>query len=123
MSAANNSLTTRVGATNSARPVAASAMAATASSRFFISKGGNALNHPKCRDPADAVRRETPCPRWLRYSRAFTEPFRKRHDTQDRRDKEELADLHAHIEKQQRHGNRCLGKADCIQRACETESV
>src|SRR5215470_6670417 len=68
----NNNRTTSDGMINSARPVAASAIAANPST-FFIeglvvhrnSKCGDALNHPKGGDTPDAVRRYTPCPRGL----------------------------------------------------------
>src|SRR4029077_5423254 len=83
----------------------------------------NALNHPKGRHTADAIGRDTPCPCWLWERSALNEPSPQCHDAQDRCDEEELADLDAKIEKQQRNGNRCLGKTDGSQRAGETESV
>ncbi len=83
-SAPNNNRTTIGGYTSRTSPVRASAAAATARSRFFISKRGNALNNPKRGDATDAVRRDAPGPCWLRYGRASNEPSRQRHDTQDR---------------------------------------
>lgn len=92
----NNNHETSDGTINNARPVAASPTAASVRI-FFIkavhrhSKGGDPLNHPESCNTADAVRRHAPTPCWLRYGRASTQ----RHDTQDRRDEEELPDFNA----------------------------
>ena len=54
---------------------------------------------------------------------ASNEPSRQRHDTQDRRDEEKLTNFNANIEEQQRHWNRRLRQADCVQGTCKTESM
>src|SRR5215475_10658002 len=126
----NNNRTTSDGITINARPVAASATAAIPST-FFIeelrvhsnSKGGDALNHPESCDAANAVRRYAPCPGWLWQGRASDDESAQRHDSQDRRDEEELADLNANVEEEQRDWNCCLGQTNRVQRACETEPV
>src|SRR5262249_39097336 len=93
----SNNCATSNGTTINPKPVAASAMAAKASN-FFISKCGDALNHPKRRDSADAIRSDAPSPRWLRDSRASHEPSRQGYDAQNRRDEKELSDFNTNIE-------------------------
>ena len=99
ISASNNNRTTSEGTISNDKAGSGFADGGECEQPFFISKGCNALNHPKGRDPADAVRRYAPCPCWLWYGRASNKPSPQRHDTQDRRDEEELPDLNANIEK------------------------
>src|SRR6516165_2419273 len=95
----NNSHETSDGTINKARPVANSRTAVSASSLSFISKASDTLNHPEGSDAADAIRRDSPGPRWLRYRLAPGKPSAQRHQTQDRCDEEQLSDLDANVKK------------------------
>jgi hypothetical protein len=70
------------------------------------SKSDDSLDAPECRNAADAIRRNAPGPRRLRHCEASHDLARSRNDGEDGRDEQELSDLDADVEKEQRDGNR-----------------
>src|SRR5690606_32088872 len=85
--------------------------------RVESENGGRALYRPERRDRADGVRGRARPRAGHRQVRAPPEPRERQHDG----DEDELADLHADVEEEQRERHRMLREADLGEGAGESE--
>ena len=76
------------------------------------SKRGDALDDPESRYAADGIWRNAPSPHGWRHADAPVGLPCERNDGEDRCDEQDLADLDADVEEEQRDGNRRLRQAD-----------
>src|SRR4051812_22721480 len=87
------------------------------------SERGDSFDQPEAREAANRIGRDAPEPGGLRPSKPLRRTPANGDDGQHGRDEQQLANLDADIEEQQRNRDRRLRQADFRERTGETQSV
>src|SRR6185436_10995793 len=87
------------------------------------SERGDSFDQPEARERANGIRRDAPEPDRLRHAKPLSRAPANADHCQHSSDKQQLTNLYADIEEQQRNRDRRLRQADLRERTGKAEAV